>query len=816
MTEPAFPGLPADLTEGEQRVVRAAREGGRARVRDQVVRAAVVRELVLQNAAQAVGIVIDGATIDGVLDLEGFASEVPLLFFGCTFGEPGQGDAPIVLRDARLRRLGLYDCAVHGGIKAERVQIESSLFMGQARVTGTVRMRGARIGGSLNLEECVFRDPGNALVLDSAEVRGNFLMREAKVEGTLRLLGAQIDGSLLMESASFAAAENAIVADGVVVHGAWVLNRANVRGRLRLRSAQLRGLVAAEAVFAHAKGPAIDASSARIDGDLGFDRARVEGGLSVRHARIEGRLEGVGALFSGAIPALDAVGTTLGQGLSLEGAEILGGVALDGARVGRDLQMSRIRAVNAAGDAISADVVRVEGNWALRGARVEGTVRLSGAHVEGELEMSECHVERPAGVAIRADGLHLDGGWLMERARIRGLVRFPAATVGNQLRFSGSIVEVPRGPALFASSTTVARGVVLADGFATVGAVVFDQAQLHGTLDLRGSMLVSARLDRGGPVLQEDAGEHLVHTYDDAVLSLVDARVDRLQLPRKAEHRPKGIVNLARAATGSLEDHAAAWPPHGPGVDDTYDHLLLDGFTYEHLENPAGIEVSGQSAVRVWQQRLAWLEGMADRDLNEFFKPAPWVQLARRLRAQGFHEDARQISIARRRRHRASRSVSPAVRVQSQLLDWFALYGHAPWRTVAWIVVFVALFAGVWEGAAATCPTEDCRDEEVFVRVKRGDFSDDPAALDATYPEFNALAYSFDLFVPIVDFGHREFWRPNTRYAPVTALDVPVLGQTELTVGQGLYLLTIVEMLLGLILTSLAVTGFTGLIGRDE
>jgi hypothetical protein len=47
---------------------------------------------------------------------------------------------------------------------------------------------------------------------------------------------------------------------------------------------------------------------------------------------------------------------------------------------------------------------------------------------------------------------------------------------------------------------------------------------------------------------------------------------------------------------------------------------------------------------------------------------------------------------------------------------------------------------------------------------------------------------------------------------------MPVIGQLRagLTVGSLLYALYVLEMVIGLILTSLAITGFTGLLKGDE
>ena len=106
-------------------------------------------------------------------------------------------------------------------------------------------------------------------------------------------------------------------------------------------------------------------------------------------------------------------------------------------------------------------------------------------------------------------------------------------------------------------------------------------------------------------------------------------------------------------------------------------------------------------------------------------------------------------------------------------------------------------------------------------------------AFARSYPEFNALAYSLDVFVPFVSFGYEDHWRPNIRWRPLAEVAVPnVAGLVEramggggggavqwasltVTIGGALYVLGVVEMLLGLVLTSLAVTGFTGLLRGD-
>jgi len=160
--------------------------------------------------------------------------------------------------------------------------------------------------------------------------------------------------------------------------------------------------------------------------------------------------------------------------------------------------------------------------------------------------------------------------------------------------------------------------------------------------------------------------------------------------------------------------------------------------------------------------------------------------------------------------------------IEGRLLDVFALYGFNPWRTVLWMTTFVVLFAGVWWWAAQGCERDTCKDETVYAMSLKGNYGQDDKSAEEKYPGFSPLAYSLDVFLPFVNLGYKEHWRPRTSYLPLAAVPLPgaeLHGQQSLTVTVGgfLYLLYVTEMLAGLILASLAVTGFAGILrGEDE
>ena len=825
------------LTPAEETLVGAVVAGRRADLSGQAVRASVLRDLATEARADwplpPVGLSVHNATIEGTLDLEGCTVSKPLVFLRCRFKPNAGAETAVGLRDAQLKRVAFYDCTVAGAIKADRAHIESALFLTGSTVAGMVRLRGASIGEALAMDGAKLEAAGETCVLaDGLRLGGPWILRSGSVVGGIRLAGARIGGGLLWEEARIKHAGVAVNADGAIGDGVWVLRRTKIEGALRFRGMQVKAIDASELeIKSSAEG--FNGRGADVHGDLILDGAKITGETRLGRAHIAGEFSARGAVLTGPGEdwALAAAGIVVDQGIALAGAKIKGGLSLAGAQIGQGLSASNIE-IDGRGRAIEADVMHVRGNWIMRGAKITGSVRFAGAIVEGQLGFTQSVIEGSGDLAIRADGAQVRGGWFMGRAEIRGLVRLPAARIGNEMRLRATKLHVTTGPALFASGVTIARELVLDGGFATHGGVVLDHAVIDGTLELSGSQIASAAIARGDAPRKASHDEVLDARYDEAAISLVDARLDRLVMPENASERPRGIVDLSRARVGSYEDAAAAWPPplsrkrgdvrcrSSDGRD--IDHLVLDGFIYDHLENPAGMvgagRLRGTSAATV---RTHWLDGQSGEDLHTHFKPQAWVELSKRLAAQGYHEDARDIAITLRRRHRKSASASHGTRLQGWFLDVFALYGFNPWRTVVWMVLLVALFAGVWSAAAWECGEAGCKDEQVFVMALKGNFGQDDAKAAINYPNFNPLAYSLDVFLPFIDLGFETHWRPNLGYRPLMEAALPNLPwpapkRVTVSVGGLLYVLYILEMVIGLVLTSLAITGFTGLLKGVE
>jgi hypothetical protein len=827
-----FPG--DDLTPAERLWLDAVLAGRTLDLNGETIRASMLRSLVSGEKADVslppVGVVLHNATIQGSLDLEGCHVTRPLVFQRCKFSPIEAAQAAVSLRDATLKRVAFYECHIAGAVKADRVVIESAMFITGTTLEGVLRLRGANIGEALAMDSIKITQRGDTAVLaDGMRLGGPWVLRAAEIAGEVRFASARIGGGLLWEDAKIQNSQVAVAGDGAVCNGPWVLRRAVIQGTFRLRGMSVTA-IDAQQIKITAPAEAFNARGAEIGGDLILDGATIKGGVLLGRTRVTGELSGKGADIAGVGQdwAIAANGVIVGQGIALAGARLQGGLMLAGARIEQGINASNIR-VGSSGRAVEADTMHVGGNWIMRGGDITGNVRFAGARIEGQVAFTESTIRGGGDLAIRADGAHIGGGWFMGRATIEGLVRFPSARLGNEMRLRGTRIVVSSGPALFAAGVTIAREFVLDGGFSTQGGIVLDRAEIDGTLDLSASRIKSAALGRAGAGAPKTHDEMLSARYDAIALSLVDARLDRLVMPDTAEDRSQGIIDLSRAHVGSYEDAAAAWPaPESRWTrreHNDLDHLVLDGFVYDHLEMPTGLPPQQGGRARragAARMRIRWLEAQSHNDLIQHFKPQAWVHLSRRLAAQGYHDDAREIAIERRRRQRRSASVTRGARLQSWLLDVFALYGFNPWRTVLWMTAFVMLFAGVWWWAAQGCERDTCKDETVYAMSLKGNYGQDDKSAEERYPGFSPLAYSLDVFLPFVNLGYKEHWRPRTSYLTLASVPLPgadLHGQQELTVTVGgiLYVLYVAEMLVGLILASLAVTGFAGILrGEDE
>jgi hypothetical protein len=170
----------------------------------------------------------------------------------------------------------------------------------------------------------------------------------------------------------------------------------------------------------------------------------------------------------------------------------------------------------------------------------------------------------------------------------------------------------------------------------------------------------------------------------------------------------QGTVDLSHARIGVLVDDPARWPAA----------LDLSGLTYQALEPqlPA-------------RDRLRWLARHSDGH-----EPGPYEQLASHYIAAGQPAQARRVLYARERLRRDRKP--PLGRAWSWLQDLTVGYGYQPWRAALWLVLLLAAGSVVFHAAPP------------------------PPFQHGDTPHFNAVIYTLDLLLPVVDLGQKHAFNP--------------------------------------------------------
>lgn len=646
-----------------------------------------------------------------------------------------------------------------------------------------VRLGGARISGVIDLSNLDIQTP---LWLRHCEV-GRFHIR-ARVR------------EISLEKSTF---EDGIDAQGVMA-SRWSMDGAKVEGQLNLSNAVLEGQFSANnAQFTtNGDGLAIFAQGVRALGWF-MDGARVNGQLNIADAVLGGVFGANKSHFMGdsggvAIFAQDVRGT----GWFMEDTKVSGQLNLSGAVLEGQFSANNGQfSVEGKALAIFAQGVKVT-DWFMDGVKMDGQLNLSGAVLEGQFSANGAwFAAKGAGTAIIAQDIRA-AGWLMHgKCEVDGRIDLNSAEIGH-LDFSNSTVDSRSGVAV--SLTAACFDVVQTRiGFSVLGAFVCDGAKITGVLRL-GSALLYAHASS-----DTDSRDS---SFVNRAFSAVEAEIGRLILPEQIGSfcNPSlvGIIDLSRARIGTLVDYGTGWYPQleeakpiweRTGTEPIHDaqglrHIMLDGTHYDFLKNPDGNRVNvGPEAI--WKSRVRWLRSQHADALTGRFNPQPWRQLARTLTIMGYEEDARQIAIQRRvAERRAERNCLR--KGENWILHQLADYGFNPWRTVGWCFVFGAIFGGLyglvsgcWWDCAAGVGMLQFGD---FFATLPGDVLDDGQAV---YPAFNPWLYSFDQFIPILDLGMDGFWRPKSL---------------------GWYFLSVCEQVIGAFMVALMVTGFTGLLTRDE
>ncbi len=242
----------------------------------------------------------------------------------------------------------------------------------------------------------------------------------------------------------------------------------------------------------------------------------------------------------------------------------------------------------------------------------------------------------------------------------------------------------------------------------------------------------------------------------------------------------EGSLDLRDAFASVLVDNADFWPVvqvKGPDGQTLHCHIDLDGFTYGSF--------AGASSLKV-EERKAWLKRQRPTHLCEEFKPQPFEQLVKVLRAMGHVKDAREIAI-----FKEEKQLRRPTRIFGKDRVWYA----NPWNWLRWFGLELALGHGyrpqrilgaalaVWIAAAwffsiaadhgVMAPSNPI----VFLNYRLDACHSnwtrcDAAIMQNEYTTFQPTIYALDVMLPLVSLGQEMAWSPMVK--PWDIVGIPV------------------------------------------
>lgn len=346
------------------------------------VRAELVAELLTSvrepESGQPRALRLRGARVEGALALEAATLACPVTFEACHFADP------IDLTEARVSSLRLPGCHL-AGIHADQLHAQGGVGLAGVVVPhGHVLLRGARIGGDLDLTGAQLRGPdGTAFHGDGLHVDQRLHFGDGFVaEGEVGLVGAHIGSQLVFRGAVLSNPNRcALAADGLTVGlNLYCEPGFSAQGEVRL-------------------------VGARIGGQVGFRAAQ----LSTPNGY-----------------ALVGDGLSADQGMYChDGFTARGEVRLIGAHIGTDLAFDGAHLSSPGKRTLDLQDVRAKSLWLRFAARPDGVVNLNGADVGVLLDE---RATWPSAIGLRGFGY---GSFGDDAVDVRGRLEWLSRNTGG-------------------------------------------------------------------------------------------------------------------------------------------------------------------------------------------------------------------------------------------------------------------------------------------------------------------------------------------------------------------------------------------------
>ncbi|GAA2682697.1 oxidoreductase [Streptomyces aculeolatus] len=356
--------------------------GGAAWGPERIVRAEVVAALLLgardTESGHTAAVQLTGARITGRLALDHADVEHHLRLQDCSFEES------VDLYGARTRQLS-FNGSHLPGLLASHLWAEGSLRLTGCTTSGKIRLVATRIAGTLILNGARLHGPeGEALNATRLQVDNDILMRDDfSAQGTVVLRSARVGGSVDMRAATLAPGPDGIALDAarVQIDGDLSAYRLTATGRLAARGAAINGaLFLRAATLDHPAGQTLDVPGAHIGSDVVLDKGFCSRGeMRIAGTAIGSRLVMSGAELRGDVEgtALNAYGIQVGGDIEGDHVTATGRVVLSGAQITGRLDLAGSSIARHAPEATALSIRRTSTPEAdLRTARLHGALDL--------------------------------------------------------------------------------------------------------------------------------------------------------------------------------------------------------------------------------------------------------------------------------------------------------------------------------------------------------------------------------------------------------------------------------------------------------
>ncbi|MCC7473815.1 MAG: hypothetical protein IT425_00345 [Pirellulales bacterium] len=670
--------------------------------------------------------------------------------------------------------INLHDAKVGGDIK----------LADNFRAVGQVRLIGATIGRSLTCSGGRFREAGQTAVdARHLTVGGNVSFNsKCVVEGGVQLRRSKVSGDLDLDGGRFIAASNdAFNGDLVDVGGQLLMGDGyHAEGETRFVNATIASDFDAD--NGHFLNPQGDALS-------------LDGAIIGRSLRI----------------AADAASPTDEAKDLPPGFLARGCLRLWGTQVNQDILADGALFDSPTGTAILACNLKVASRVVLTGCKAKGTVNLFGADIEHELDLrgSSFDGQQTYGnIALWANAIKVRGHVYCNQTEgaeppyrfvAHGLTSFQFATIGMHWDLYGAELINPGGDALDASDCRV-EGYVNVDTVKFVGRASFSRAKIDGLwillhtvesenleLDMRFAhiwVIKDERLDDWPPAGKLQL-EGLVYDHfdDDSPLDVNDRLkwLRRQYAPLKHElaknfPTPSAASNHSQESATTPLTHDGArygvvrtvYESPAPGMaapSETADAITPDAID---RPNPPTAETASPSRSSASKEVGANVDdsqdGTSPSDLAALdpsgrrYITQPYTQLAAVYRAIGQDEQASTVLVARAERLGELAPPFSAQAMWYRYLGRLIGYGYEPFRAIKIGLTIVAIGAIVFAiGARRNLMAETKLAEQVLSG------ENELGLVSPTYPRFNALVYSLDVFLPFVDLNQVCYWIPGEK-----------------------------------------------------